>query len=237
MNTRLAARRAPPALAALSLALLLPAGAAAQPEDRTFIELSLGAIIPAHAWVGSTETTGLPGDISYGNILEPAFVGGLHFGYLFSVGSGPACCLLGPELAYDYVVWKPDSDLFTNDTYDSAPEVTGLRHRLLVAARLMGVWSWGYVLMRLGLGPEIASASTSTYDEFDGSVGGYFLAGGGLGVFAADWFAFSLLLSMLVDFHEGAGGIGYYYYDNYRDDYYTYRALEFDVSLGLTFFL
>jgi hypothetical protein len=239
MKDQHAARRTPLVLVAAALALLLPAGAAAQPEDRTFLELTLGATLPAHAWIGTTDVGGEPGDVSYGNILAPAFVGGLHFGYLFSVGSGPACCLLGPEIAYDYVVWEADTELFTHDPYyDSGGSVSGLRHRLLAAARLMGVWSWGYALMRFGLGPEIAALSGDHSSEYDGSVGGYFLFGGGLGVLAADWVAFSLLASMLIDFHDGNPGLELFSSEyDYSDDYFVYNALEFDLSVGVTFFL
>jgi len=238
MHDAFASRRALPLAGLVVLALVAPPAAAEPPAARTFLEGQLGAIIPAATWPanGPDPVEGHDGDRSYAYLMAPAFLGGLHFGHLFAIGSGPACCLIGPEAGWDYATWEADSSLVTPDPYGYGSQaLSGLRQRLLVAMRVAAVWDWGAFLLRFGLGPEIVDMRYGDYGESNINFGGFFLGGTGISFHIADWFAFTILASFVVDVHSGSAGTGYYY--DYEESYFDFKALEVEVLGGATFYI
>lgn len=234
MRMRATSRRPPPPAAALAVAAaFLPSPAsAAEPSSRALIEISLGALLPAGSWQHGTRVMD-PHDeaVSYATMMEPAFVGALRLAYLFRVGDGDACCLLGPELGYSYVAWDPDESTEVDPWSYSPGDLTGARMSFLAAARLMAVWNWGWVLGRLGVGPETSDGSWYDSGGFHGDLGVILVAGTGIGFFVSESIGFTLLAGVLASFHDQAAD------EANRNFFWGYRSIEFDISAGATFFL
>jgi len=218
------------AVVAFATAVLIASPAAGRiPRVRTVVlEPELGAALPAVGFVTGTAGQDYDTDaVPYADTLEPAFLGGLHLAWLFPVGDEDGRCLLGPETGFEYLVWNPDvplHDPYTNDDKN----LEGGRARILAGGRLAGLWNWGWLLARLGLGPEVAAG----WDE-EGSpgedVGGFLQVGFGLGVDLVDWFVVSLLADVVMTFHthKTYGGALYF----------GYRSLEFNLAVGFSFLL
>ncbi|MBI4917492.1 MAG: hypothetical protein HY825_16755 [Acidobacteria bacterium] len=227
-------RAAPPALLCLAaLAAAAPVALGETLASRTLIEPSMGILVPVADW-----QEGSPADVPYADpvislatIQSEAFVGGVRFGYLFGVGDGSPCCLLGPEVGFSWVVWDPDDPAVADPYPYSYDDLMGLRVHLVAAVRVMGLWDWGWVLGRLGLGPDAVTAEWHSFDDFDGDVGVLFLAGTGVGFAVSESVGFTLLIDATVPYHEQA--------DDERDSefYWGFGAFELDFQLGLTILL
>jgi hypothetical protein len=99
--------------------------------------------------------------------------------------------------------------------------------------RVAGVWDWGAFLVRLGLGPEFVDVRHGGLSGGEGSFGGIFLGGTGISFFAADWFAFTILASVVVEVHSGDADTG----AGHEDKYFDSKSLEVEVSGGATFYM
>jgi|GEM_PF-2606809 len=225
------------AVVAFATAVLVASPAAGRiPRVRTVVlEPELGAALPAVGFVTGTAGADFgTGAVPYADALEPAFLGGLHLAWLFPVGDEDGRCLLGPETGVDYLVWNPDVPL-PDDPYTYADEnLEGGRARILAGGRLAGLWNWGWLLARLGLGPEVAAGwEEELGSEPDGDVGAFLQVGFGLGVDLVDWLVVSLLADVVLTFHtheaEGEDYVG--------ELYFGYRSLEFNLAVGFSFLL
>ncbi|MBN1774311.1 MAG: hypothetical protein JXB32_23830 [Deltaproteobacteria bacterium] len=217
--------------------LLAAAPAAGRIERaRTVVfEPHLGAALPAVGFVAGTVNEDYGADtFVFSEALQPAFLGGLHLAWLFPVGGEDGRCLLGPEAGIDYVVWNPDVP-GTPAPYDhDVDNLDAGRMRILAGARLAGVWDWGWILGRLGLGPETANGWWENYGEIHGDTGAFLQVGFGLGVALGDWFVISLLVDAVLTFHDQDEGT---HPDEWREFYFGYRSLEFNLGIGFGFLL
>ena len=226
-----------PALLGAAGALLAAAPAAAGIEyARTVVlEPHLGAALPAIGFAAGTVNEDYGADaVVYSDALAPAFLGGLHVAWLFPVGDGPGCCLVGPETGIDYVVWNPDLTRTTGTYYLEDDNLDAGRMRMLAGARVAGLWSWGWVLGRAGLGPEAVSGWWERYGGTVGDIGTFFQVGFGVGFSVSDWFVLTLLADAVMTFHDQDDGT---HPDGPADLYFGYRSLEFNLAAGFGFLL
>lgn len=211
-----------------------PAAARIQRVETVVLEPHLGVALPAVEFVTGTVREDYGADaVSYADALEPAFLGGLHLVWLFPVGGETGRCLLGPETGFDYVVWDPDIAIETGYGYAEENLDAG-RLRFLAGARLAGLWDWGWLLGRLGVGPEVVNGWWDSYGDVGGNTGAFLQVGFGLGVDLVDWFAISLLADAVMTFHAQG--------DEVRPDYpeeiyFGYRSLEFNLAVAFSFLL
>ena len=220
-------------LAAFVLAAGAPSAAAAEPlASRTLIEGSLGLLVPAVSWdVGTPETSPYGSSpIALSTIQDLGFIGGVRFGYLFGLGDGPSCCLLGPEIGISWIVWDPEDPGNHTSSYGYS-DLQGLRLVVPVALRVMGIWDWGWVLGRLGAGPDLVMADWGEFGSHDGDTGVLFLAGTGVGVAVSEWIGITLLVSAMVPYHEHAGD------ESDEDLFWGFGSFQMSFELGLTFLL
>lgn len=224
------------ALLAAAGALLVapPAAGRIQRVPTVVLEPHLGTALPAVAFVTGTVLEDYGADaVPYADALEPAFLGGLHLAWLFPVGGENGRCLLGPETGVDYVVWDPDVPLASGPYSHDDDNLDAGRMRMLAGARLAGLWDWGWLFGRLGLGPEIVNGWWELYD-ITGDAGAFLQVGFGLGVDLVDWFVISLLADVVLTFH----GQDHDERPEYPDDlYFGYRSLEFNLAVGFSFLL
>ncbi len=226
-----------PALLGATGALLAatPATAGVEYARTVVLEPQLGAALPAIGFVSGTVNEDYGADaVVYSESLAPAFLGGLHVSWLFPVGDGPGCCLVGPETGIDYVVWNPDLVRSVGTYYGDDDNLDAGRMRLLAGARVAGLWSWGWVLGRAGLGPEAASGWWERSGGMVGDVGVFFQVGFGVGFSVSDWFVLTLLADAVMTFHDHDEDS---HPDGPADLYLGYRSLEFNLGVGFGFLL
>ena len=106
-----------------------------------------------------------------------------------------------------------------------------MRLTVPVAMRVMGVWDWGWVLGRFGVGPDVATADWDSFGSYDGDVGVLFLAGTGVGVGVSESTGFTLLVSAMLPYHEHASD------ENDDDFFWGFGSFQLSFEVGLTFLL
>jgi hypothetical protein len=238
----------PQPLALAAVALLLAAAAPAAASDRpaaALLEPAFGALLPAGSWVAGNPPSPIPPPtrwdrerpFRYADILDPAFTAGLSLGYLMPVGGGPSCCRLGPEVGFAFVYWDAtDPPVDVGGEYYEGQDLTAAQFRLVVAMRLVADYSWGYILGRLGAGPEVATGKWYEDFDFDGDIGAAILGGTGIGFRLNDYFGISILASLIASFHDQDTDADDAY-DGAAGGWMGYRAISIDLSAAATFLL
>lgn len=211
-----------------------PAAAGLARERMVVLEPHFGAALPAVEFsTGTVNEDYGSATTLFADGLEPAFIGGLNLAWLFPVGNGPSCCLLGPETGVSYVLWNPDLARSTG-TWSDDDNLDAGRMRMLAGVRLAGLWNWGWVLGRAGLGPETVNGWWEEYGGRAADTGGFFQIGFGLGVALIDWLVITLLADAVMTFHDQDDGT---HPDGPADLYFGYRSLEFNLGVGFGFVL
>jgi len=225
--------RAMARLAAATAALVAsPAAGQVPPVGSVVIEPQFGVAVPAGRFVTGTVPDDHHGErrMPYVDALEPAFLGGLHLAWLFSIGDGDedGCCRLGPETGFDYVVCGTVVPVPWGS--GEGEHLDAVRLRFLAGARLAGLWHWGWLFGRLAIGPEAASG-TSSSGEAEDDVGVLLQVGLGLGLNLVDWLAVSLLADAVATLHGQDEGTDGEVWDRF---YFGYCSLEFNAAAGFS---
>ncbi len=179
-------------VAGMAVGQALPRDAAAEADlGGFFIEVPVGLATPVadRTWEGN---------------VDPSFVTGVHFGYLFGLGGWAAA--IGPEVAMTYSPSNVEDEEWGRDGSDD--DVYIGRLRLTGGARFVIGFGSAFMFGRLGVGLDYVHANWEQHivdpddDTDDSDTGVALLIGTGLGYMITDVVGISMLLEYPIGFHD-----------------------------------